>query len=252
MYTDQFVAEVFPQLPITRKTLQNYRSAYRNHLSPALGSKQLAEITKKDLLETLSHLPPQTRYQSFMVARMIMREAQIRDLVTHSPFTELKSPKVTTRPQKFLTWQEISQINFGKHQTHIKFLALHGLRWGEAAALTYSDIYDGFIHINKSIHGATKTPSGIRKVPQISEFKNFPLCQKYIAQALRPYGVTVHSLRKTYAYNLKEAGVHVTTAAKLMGHSNPMVTLKIYTQVRDIEIAQSGEQISKYINQIQF
>jgi integrase len=60
----------------------------------------------------------------------------------------------------------------------------------------------------------------------------------------------VHSLRKTYAYNLKEAGVHVTTAAKLMGHSNPMVTLKIYTQVRDTEIMESGSKIIDFINQM--
>lgn len=39
--------------------------------------------------------------------------------------------------------------------------------------------------------------------------------------ALKPYGVTVHSFRKTYACTLKSAGIHVTTAAKLMGHSNP-------------------------------
>jgi len=32
------------------------------------------------------------------------------------------------------------------------------------------------------------------------------------------------SLRKTYAHFLKSNNVHVTTAAKLMGHSNPPVT----------------------------
>lgn len=249
MNTNQFVDEVFPHLPITNKTRRNYESAYRNHLAPTLGTKQLSEISKKDLLDSISPLPSQTRYQSFMIARVIMREAQLRDLVEQSPFVGLKSPKVTVRPQKFLTWQEISEIDFGRHQTHIRFLALHGLRWGEAAALSESDIYDGFVHITKSIHGATKTPSGVRKVPLIAEFKEFPLCQKYIARVLKPYEVTVHSLRKTYAYNLKEAGVHVTTAAKLMGHSNPMVTLKIYTQVRDNEIAESGNRIISYINQ---
>ncbi len=62
--------------------------------------------------------------------------------------------------------------------------------------------------------------------------------------------MTVHSLRKTYAYNLKESGVHVTTAAKLMGHSNPMVTLKIYTQVRDSEIMDSGIKITDFINNL--
>ena len=71
--------------------------------------------------------------------------------------------------------------------------------------------------------------------------------QKTIAKALKPYGVTVHSLRKTYAYTLKSAGIHVTTAAKLMGHSNPMMTLKVYTQVKDDETALAGIELAKYI-----
>ena len=65
--------------------------------------------------------------------------------------------------------------------------------------------------------------------------------------ALKPYGVTVHSLRKTCAYTLKSAGITVTTAAKLMGHSNPMMTLKIYTQVKDDETHLAGIELAKYI-----
>ena len=76
---------------------------------------------------------------------------------------------------------------------------------------------------------------------------SFARNQKTIAKALKPYGVTVHSLRKTYAYTLKSAGIHVTTAAKLMGHSNPMMTLKVYTQVKDDETALAGIELAKYI-----
>jgi transposase-like protein len=58
-------------------------------------------------------------------------------------------------------------------------------------------------------------------------------------------GVTIHSLRKTYACNLKKSGGHVTTAQKLMGHSSPMVTLSIYTGFRDEEIAETGDALRK-------
>ena len=250
MFTDTFVEQVFPTLPITRKTLQNYSSAYRNNLAPSIGGTELTLVTKRKLVDALAPLPAQTRYQTYMVARVIFREALLRNLVDVSPLVGVSAPRTQVRPQEFLTWSELSAIDFGRHNTHIRFLALHGLRWGEAAALTEADIHDGFIHVTKSIHGATKTPAGVRKVPLISEFKEFPLWQKYVARSLSPYNVTVHSLRKTYAYNLKEAGVHVTTAAKLMGHSNPMVTLKIYTQVRDSEIMESGSKIIDFINQM--
>jgi len=248
MKTSTFVDEVYPHLPVTNKTLVNYRSAYSKNLHSHIGTKHLRDVTKVDLVNALAPLPPQTRYQTYMVARVIIREAMLRGMIDTSPLQGVPTPRVQVRPQEFLTWNELSKIDFGKHATHIRFLALHGLRWGEAAALTEADIHDGFVHVTKSIHGATKTPSGVRKVPVISEFKVFPICQKYIANSLRPYGVTVHSLRKTYAYNLKEAGVHVTTAAKLMGHSNPMVTLKIYTLVRDSEIMESGKLITNFIS----
>jgi len=64
---------------------------------------------------------------------------------------------------------------------------------------------------------------------------------------LHEYGVTIHSLRKTYAYFLKLNQVHVTAAAKFLGHSNPLVTLKIYTLVRDEEIDQIANSLRKRI-----
>ena len=76
---------------------------------------------------------------------------------------------------------------------------------------------------------------------------SFAMKKQTIAKALKPYGVIVHSLRKTYAYILKSAGIHVTTAAKLMGHSNPMMTLKVYTQVKDDETHLAGIDRAKYI-----
>jgi integrase len=182
-----------------------------------------------------------------MVARVLFREAVERELLEHSPAESIKTPKVNVQPQKFLTWEELRELDFGFHTKRIRFLALHGLRFGEAAALTAEDIVDGRVYITKSKYGATKTKSGVRSVPLMCEFVEFPMFQDRIAKALRPHGVTVHSLRKTYAYMLKQANVHVTTAAKLLGHSNPLVTMKIYTQVLDDEIDKTGKSLNDYM-----
>ena len=138
-------------------------------------------------------------------------------------------------------------LDFGSQTARIHFLALHGLRYGEAAALQESDIRGGRIHVERSIHGATKSPSGVRTVPQVSPFEPFPRYQNSIAKQLKTYGVNVHSLRRTYAYILKCSGVHVTTASKLMGHSNPNITMKIYTAVLDDEIDQTKERLTRFI-----
>ena len=248
MVLNAFAVSLWPHLPVTPKTLKNYEGAYRRHLEPFLGSSPLGDITKFDLIKTLEHLPAQTRYQTLMVARVLFREAINRELVEDSPAARIKAPKVTVDPSKFLIWEDLREIDFGTQTTRIRFLALHGLRYGEAAALTEADIRDGRVHITKSIHGKTKSPAGVRSVPLMSEFQPFAKHQNTLAARLQPYGVTVHSLRKTYAYMLKSADVHVTTASKLMGHSNPLITMKIYTAVLDNEIEKSGSALTEYMN----
>ena len=127
----------------------------------------------------------------------------------------------------------------------MRFLALHGLRWGEAVVLTADDVRDGRIHISRSIHGQTKSKAGVRQVPLIGEFIQIPKSTKTLRKVLKPYGVDIHSLRHTYAYLLKQQGVHVTTAQRLLGHSDPRVTMGIYTQVLDNEIDDVGLLLQK-------
>jgi integrase len=65
---------------------------------------------------------------------------------------------------------------------------------------------------------------------------------------LKPYGITIHSLRHTYAYILKRQGIHVTTAQRLLGHSDPKVTLAVYTQVLDSEIDEAGDVLKSMVS----
>jgi integrase len=62
-------------------------------------------------------------------------------------------------------------------------------------------------------------------------------------QCANVHGVTIHSFRRTYAYLLKTQGLHVTTAQRLLGHSDPMMTLKVYTSVLDSEIEDAGAKL---------
>jgi integrase len=104
---------------------------------------------------------------------------------------------------------------------------------------------DDRVWINKSVHGQTKSKAGIRSVPLVSPFIVFPKSPKTLRKVLKPYGVDIHSLRHTYAYLLKQQGVHVTTAQRLLGHSDPRVTMGIYTQVLDNEIDDVGLLLAK-------
>jgi len=164
-------------------------------------------------------------------------------LVDHSPATDYRIPTPIVGRKKFLTWEELKVAELGRYKKQIHFLALHGLRWGEAVVLNQGDIRGNRVHINRSVHGDTKSQSGVRVVPLISEFAPFPKSPKTLRKVLDPFGVHIHSLRHTYAYILKSQGVHVTTAQKLLGHSDVKVTLKVYTQVLDDEIDAAGDLI---------
>ena len=240
MTLDEFALYCWSFLPVTKKTIANYKGAYKRNVSYALGTSELESITKREVINLLAPLAAPNYFQTLMALRVIYREALSRELINESPVATIKAPKARPKPQKFLTWEEVQATNFGKYDEHIKFLALHGLRWGEAVALKQTDVYEDKVHINKSMYGPTKTQSGVREVPYFGYFTVFPKSRVAIAHALAEHGVTIHSLRKTYAYFLKTNDVHVTTAAKFMGHSDPTVTLKIYTMVRDTEIDDVG------------
>ena len=220
---------------------------YRCHIKEALGELDLTEVKRTQIQELIAPLPPQTAQMTLAVLKSIYREALAQEIVEYSPAHGVKGQRVIVAPRKFLTWDEIDRLSFGKYTTQIRFLALHGLRWSEAVALTREDIRDNRIYVTKSIHGQTKSRAGVRVVPLISPFKPLPATRKALRRVLKPYGVTIHSLRHSYAYLLKSKGVHVTTAQRLLGHSDPKVTLAIYTQVLDNEIDDTGTMLRAFI-----
>ena len=220
---------------------------YRCHIEPALGHLALSDIKRTQIQSLIAPLPPQTSAMTLAVLKTIFREAMAQELVEHSPAHGVKGQKVIVAPRKFLTWEEIDKRTFGKYTTQIRFLALHGLRWSEAVALTHDDIRDRRIHVTKSVHGQTKSRAGVRTIPLVSPFKPFPTTSRPLRKVLQPHGITIHSLRHTYAYLLKSKAVHVTTAQRLLGHSDPKVTLSIYTQVLDTEIDDTGAMLRSFI-----
>jgi integrase len=175
---------------------------YRCHIEKAIGELDLTEVKRTHIQELISPLPPQTSQMTLAVLKSIYREALAQELVEHSPAHGVKGQRVIVSPRRFLTWEEVDRINFGKYNTQIRFLALHGLRWSEAVALTEDDIRDGRIYINKSVHGQTKSKAGVRTVPLVSPFKNFPPLAKLFAK-LSPHmeSQSTHSDTPTHTYS---------------------------------------------------
>jgi integrase len=238
-------------LNVRPKTLYDYKRLYIRHLEPIIGQNELSAVDVVALQRKLIELPAQTSRHTLMVLKVLWREAIKYGETTTNPVANLKAPTIQFKEKKFLTWDEVNALDWGRYNSQIRFLALHGLRWSEAAALGHEDIRDGFVWITKSVYGEVKSKTSIRKVPYLGYWEVLPRTYKPMRLAANKHGVTVHSFRRTYAYLLKTEGVHVTTARKLLGHADPILTLKIYTSVLDDEIENVGHMLKAKHFQIQ-
>jgi integrase len=235
-----FALTIVGVLALRDKTKKDYSSALRCHVFPKLGNHEIRSITKNDIQQVVQELDPPIAAKTLAVLKTVFREAIDYGHLEISPTLGVRTKPIRNIPRKFLRWEEVKEADFGKYDCQIRFLAAHGLRWSEALALTPEDFKDGRISVTKSIHGESKSKSSVRVVPQLTEFEEFPKSPKTLRNVLDPYGVCIHSLRHTYAYLLKQQGIHVTTAQRLLGHSDSRITLNIYTQVLDEEIDSAG------------
>lgn len=247
MKLEKFAEITLARLPIRNHTKSTYLSAIRVHIQPTIGHLELDEISRSQIKDLLAGLPSQTANLVLAVIKMLFREALELELLDKSPVHGIKGPRIMVKPRRFLTWEEMENLDFGKYTTQIRFLALHGLRWSEAVALTSDDIRNGQIFVTKSVHGSPKSYTSMRVVPLVSDFKTFPKHPRTLRKVLHPHGISIHSLRHTYAYVLKRQGIHVTTAQRLLGHSDPKITLAVYTRVLDSELDEAGTVLKKML-----
>jgi integrase len=246
---DEWVETVWRVIQVRPKTVHDYKRLYKRHLQPVIGNQDIETVDVSAIQRKLLSLPPQTARHTLMLAKTIWREGETYGVVEGSPLGKLKSPTIQVIPRKFLTWEEVDSLDWGRYNEQIRFLALHGLRWSEATALNSDDIHDDFVWVNRSIYGLCKSRASVRRIPYLGHFKKFPKSYKPLQKAANRHGITIHSLRKTYAYLLKTQGVHVSTAQRLLGHSDPVLTLKIYTGVLDSEIEEVGTLLKKNLGE---
>jgi integrase len=253
MKFDTFINTYFELLQIRPISKYTYQSIYRNHVTEYLKNKQIQDITKIDIQSMLSKIQsPSVRSNTFTFLKSIFREALNYDVITINPMNNLKNIVYTPAKKDFITWNELKHMNLGKHQNKYLFLATHGLRISEALALTSQDIRDGYVHIEKSIYGSLTKSGKNRRVPYVGYFESDWLKTRRGMNYLlkKNAGVTLHSLRKTYAHLLKTSGVHPQVAQKLLGHSSIKLTMDLYTEVLPEEIEDAGQILKKAIGKV--
>ncbi len=185
-------------------------------------------------------------------------------------------PRKSGKRRVYLSADDVTKLadNSGEHRALVLLLAYTGLRWGEAIGLRVCDIE--FLRRRISVHtnavqigsrhvvGPTKGREA-RSVP-VPEFVCDELSMQCRGKApgelvftnrhgmylQRPKGsngwltravaaakvqpITPHDLRHTCASLAVSAGVNVLALARMLGHKDPSVTLRVYADLFDTDL----------------
>lgn len=204
MTTDQYF-EIWiegKKMSVKPSTIRVYKIYYRPYASPFIGSLQLSEITRRDILqiqcEAAKKLCPTTNNILLTVIKVILNEAVEDKLIRENPAKGVKPVKVTEKAtetyHRALTEMEQEQfMDAAKGNYYYELLAfqlLTGMRLGEAGALYWSDIdkEKNVIHVRRTITrtedgvfyigDSPKSEAGVRDIPMTEGMKKLLEQQK--------------------------------------------------------------------------
>lgn len=184
-------------------TLKTYKSYYYKHISPRLGNKKVQKIERREVLklqnEILQELSISTCNIVLRVLKIVLNEAVKDDIIVKNPAIGVKAIKevgtkaTETHHRALEEWEQKKFMEQIRNDFYYEFIALlltTGMRQGEAAALTWSDIdyKQNVIHITKTvtydedgkirIGDTPKSEAGKRDIPMNDTIKEILKAQK--------------------------------------------------------------------------
>lgn len=257
-------------------TLQTYKYHLEKHIvSSELARCQLDAITPEEIVQFTqelldTNLSPKTINSILLEINSIFKFAKA--LYDYKP-PYIKYIKEKRREMRVLSVAEQNRLeqflreNMDNYNLGMLFALYTGVRIGELCALKWSDIRDGAVKVNKTMHrlrdengrsvitlDEPKTPSSNRTIPlpdflvQIIEEKRKPdkdfflstekiqrveprlMQKKFASVALECQldGATFHTLRHTFATRCIECGFDPKTLSEILGHADVKTTLNRY------------------------
>lgn len=236
-----------------------------NILVRLLSSNNVRSFTNKLISYELSY---QTINDILVILNLILKFGESEYQITPVKINYFKIEKHEMRvlsksEQKVLTDYLINDNDIYKFGVLLTLYT--GIRIGELCALTWDDITDDYILINKTMYrtkgennkteikiGTPKTTSSNRRIPlpqsllpYIRKYRNKGyvlstekqqfceprLMQLKFAKMIDECGIektNFHALRHTFATRCIEAGVDVKTLSEMLGHSDVKTTLNKY------------------------
>lgn len=252
--------ELYKVNKIKSSTLEQMQR-YLRDVAP-ITSKSLKKLTAIDIQGFLNTIDkPRKREKLYEFLKDALTKAVKNKLISDNPIDAVERPKIKRKQSRALSKEEEAVfIEACKHSNQGKLYLLclyQGLRLGEAIALTYEDIdfEKNKITVNKSIDTlgeltTPKTETSNRVIPLFkrtidlleqgghgnlftSPRKVYQNSMAKICHRLNFQGISIHSLRHTFATRCAEAGIPAKVVQKWLGHSTVDMTLNVYTHVNE-------------------
>lgn len=250
---------------LRRSTLHNYESSFRLHLLPVIGHYPLDAVKVRHIEEVLLALVEDgkvaTARNTKAALRSMYSDAIRWDEAGVNPAQLARLP----RGSLAIEVQQVPTLHEARIHPMAWAAATTGLRWGELAAIQANAVALelGTVEVTSALYrgvvGPPKTPSSIRTAVILPEgmewWESFEPFRsptgKYLTYSnwwKRDWCPTVgdmewtpHDFRHTYATTLIERGIPAPMVAKMMGHSSPAVTMRVYAGFFDDSVEKVRE-----------
>jgi integrase len=265
-------------LDVKPKTQAGYESLLRSRILPTFGAVKLSSITSAMVRRWVADMVGEGLSASrIRQARAILRQslevARVDGLIGANPAQGVKAPVSRRREPRYITAEQVAKLaGQAEHRqkgsgAFVWFLAVTGLRWGEAVALRRSavdlmrrrvEVHEAVTEISgRLVHGTPKSHfSRTIVIPKVLADRLAPHCARLGADdlvftsprggylrsanfrrnvwvpALRAAGLDeklrIHDLRATAASLMVSSGASIKAIQRAFGHASAKMTLDTY------------------------
>jgi integrase len=253
-------------VPTIKATTANYyRKILRAHLKPHFGQQQISAIGRYEIERFLAGQAKEysrntLRGMRVSLGRVLSWAVECGWLETN-PCSGVRLPRAGRRIVRTVLKPDqvvaIAQRLPEPYATLVLFLAITGLRIGEAIGIKWWDFEGDVLHICRRIYegkaDTTKTEGSNRSLPIPATLltrmrslggqewvfrsrENTPVnpgnaLKRYVRPVAEALGIPLggwHDLRHTLTTGLLRSGVSPKVVSKILGHSDVQITLNVY------------------------
>lgn len=144
-------------LELAPATIRQHEMIVRRHLSPALGTRLLSQLTPADVDAYLAskRLDPQTKRHHRSTLRLALNHALREGYVARNVAALSKAPRVDRKERTVLSADQVRRIieeaRDERHWPLWVLIATTGLRVSEALGLVWSEVDDDVIHVRRQL-----------------------------------------------------------------------------------------------------